>query len=314
MLDVVGFNYADSRYELDAELFPHRVIVGSETFPEKIDVMWGLVERLPHVIGDFTWTGWDYLGEAGIGRVDYTDAEGYVPTGTAGPYPYLLAESRRHRHHGPPPHDLVLPRDRLRPAHRPVHRRAPPAAPRAARRDDAVVVGRRGRRRGRGMPRPARRSSIDVYADADEVELLLDGASLGVAPVGEAEGVPRALRDRVPPGRARRGRARGRRRDRPAHAAHSIRCPVARRPGGGRRASRRTGSAFVAITLEDAAGIVPDRRRSPRDRRGRGPARARGRRHRPRAHRGVVRRSLASRPTTAGRSRSCARPAPARSP
>ena len=93
VLDVVGFNYADSRYELDAELFPHRVIVGSETFPEKIDVMWDHVMRLPHVIGDFTWTGWDYLGEAGIGRVDYTDTEGYVATGTSGPYPYLLAES-----------------------------------------------------------------------------------------------------------------------------------------------------------------------------------------------------------------------------
>ena len=29
---------------------------------------WRLVRDNPHVIGDFTWTGWDYLGEAGIGR------------------------------------------------------------------------------------------------------------------------------------------------------------------------------------------------------------------------------------------------------
>ncbi|MFZ8499119.1 glycoside hydrolase family 2 protein, partial [Staphylococcus aureus] len=72
---------------------PNRVIVGSETFPERIGALWPLVSSLPHVIGDFTWTGWDYLGEAGIGRVDYTDAPGYVPTGTAGPYPYLAAES-----------------------------------------------------------------------------------------------------------------------------------------------------------------------------------------------------------------------------
>ncbi len=29
------------------------------------------MRRHPHVIGDFTWTGWDYLGEAGIGRTVY---------------------------------------------------------------------------------------------------------------------------------------------------------------------------------------------------------------------------------------------------
>ncbi|HXH33979.1 MAG TPA: glycoside hydrolase family 2 TIM barrel-domain containing protein [Plantibacter sp.] len=35
-LDVLGLNYADGRYASDAELFPHRVIVGSETFPTQI--------------------------------------------------------------------------------------------------------------------------------------------------------------------------------------------------------------------------------------------------------------------------------------
>ena len=40
------------------------------------------------MIGDFTWTGWDYLGEAGIGRVDYPD-EDYVATGISAPYPWL---------------------------------------------------------------------------------------------------------------------------------------------------------------------------------------------------------------------------------
>src|SRR4029453_6122279 len=67
VLDVVGFNYGDSRYEPDAIRFPNRVIVGSETFPGHIAELWRLVRANPHVIGDFTWTGWDYLGEAGIG-------------------------------------------------------------------------------------------------------------------------------------------------------------------------------------------------------------------------------------------------------
>ena len=31
---------------------------------------WQLVQALGHVIGDFTWTGWDYLGEVGIGRLN----------------------------------------------------------------------------------------------------------------------------------------------------------------------------------------------------------------------------------------------------
>ena len=86
VVDVFGINYGDARYELDRELFADRVIVGSETFPAHIDELWRLVRENPHVIGDFTWTGWDYLGEAGIGRVDHPDHD-YVATGIPAPYP-----------------------------------------------------------------------------------------------------------------------------------------------------------------------------------------------------------------------------------
>ncbi|MCX4098361.1 hypothetical protein [Nocardia sp. alder85J] len=47
VLDVAGMNYAESRYELDAELFPGRIILGAETFPTHIDGNWDLVRRLP---------------------------------------------------------------------------------------------------------------------------------------------------------------------------------------------------------------------------------------------------------------------------
>lgn len=67
-LDVVGYNYLDSHYEYDGRRYPERVILGTESFPNQIDRVWELVERLPHVIGDFTWTAWDYIGEAGIGK------------------------------------------------------------------------------------------------------------------------------------------------------------------------------------------------------------------------------------------------------
>lgn len=90
VLDVLGLNYADGRYALDAEAFPHRVIVGSETFPTQIGRLWPLVAESPHVIGDFTWTGWDYLGEVGIGATAYAEDTEAVAA-LEREYPYLTA-------------------------------------------------------------------------------------------------------------------------------------------------------------------------------------------------------------------------------
>ena len=74
-LDVVGYNYIEDIYERDHEMFPERVILGSENFAVQIGFRWPMVERLPYVIGDFTWTAWDYLGEAGIGKAVYVDED-----------------------------------------------------------------------------------------------------------------------------------------------------------------------------------------------------------------------------------------------
>jgi beta-galactosidase len=183
VLDIVGFNYADSRYPLDAELFPERVLVGSETFPARIDIMWQSVMEHPHVIGDFTWTGWDYLGEAGIGRVDYTDVEGYEATGTAGPYPYLLAESgdidiTGYRRTISYYREVVY---GLRSApyiavHRPQHHGRPTATTPWSW-DDTIASWT-------WAVEPGSPVVVDVYSDGDEVELLLDGVPVGTAPVG----------------------------------------------------------------------------------------------------------------------------------
>ena len=70
-VDIAGYNYAASRYEKDCEAYPNRILVGSETYPGDLDVNWALVEKNPRVIGDFSWTAWDYLGEAGIGKIHY---------------------------------------------------------------------------------------------------------------------------------------------------------------------------------------------------------------------------------------------------
>jgi len=92
-LDVLGLNYAEGRYAGDAGLFPHRVIVGSETFPSQIGKLWPMVRQNPNVIGDFTWTGWDYLGEVGIGATAYTpDVEaGTAVAALEREFPYLTA-------------------------------------------------------------------------------------------------------------------------------------------------------------------------------------------------------------------------------
>ena len=45
-----------------------------------------MVKKYPYLVGDFMWTGWDYLGEAGIGAWSYT---GGMPFNR--PYPWILA-------------------------------------------------------------------------------------------------------------------------------------------------------------------------------------------------------------------------------
>jgi beta-galactosidase len=93
VLDVAGMNYGDGRYLIDKTLFPNRVIAGTETFPAQIARNWAVIKANPHVIGDFTWTGWDYLGEAGLGSVGYTDGTGEKNSAVAKAYPWLAAWS-----------------------------------------------------------------------------------------------------------------------------------------------------------------------------------------------------------------------------
>ena len=85
-LDIAGYNYGSGRYPLDGKAHPDRVIFGSETFPQDIWKNWEAVKQYPYLIGDFMWTSWDYLGEAGLGAWSYT---GGMPFNR--PYPWLLS-------------------------------------------------------------------------------------------------------------------------------------------------------------------------------------------------------------------------------
>ena len=93
-LDVVGYNYMESKYEQDHELFPERVILGSENFPKEIGMHWPMIEKTPWIIGDFTWTAWDYIGEAGIGKATFYEPGDPLignPWGAGSPFPWRTA-------------------------------------------------------------------------------------------------------------------------------------------------------------------------------------------------------------------------------
>ncbi len=66
-LDVAGYNYGIKRYKHDLKKYPHRFILGSETFCADAGKFYARAEKNPRLIGDFVWSGWDYIGEAGVG-------------------------------------------------------------------------------------------------------------------------------------------------------------------------------------------------------------------------------------------------------
>ncbi|WP_314505450.1 glycoside hydrolase family 2 TIM barrel-domain containing protein [uncultured Microbacterium sp.] len=181
-LDVLGLNYSEARYALDRDLFPNRVIVGSETFPGQIGKNWPLVQENPNVIGDFAWTGWDYLGEVGLGSITYEgdDSNGALER----EYPFLTAWCG----------DIDITGWR-----RPLSyyreivfglRTEPYISVRRPERHGATVVSESKWAWSDSVASwtwPGHENhpvAVEVYADADEVILQLDGHDIARAPVG----------------------------------------------------------------------------------------------------------------------------------
>ncbi len=63
VLDVVGYNYTENRYDIDHQKYPERILYGSEN-GHSLDA-WNAVKNKEFIFGQFLWTGIDYLGEAG---------------------------------------------------------------------------------------------------------------------------------------------------------------------------------------------------------------------------------------------------------
>ncbi len=60
-LDVVGYSYRRVMYDLCHENFPDKVIMGAENLGQWHE--WKAIEERPFVCGTFLWTGIDYMGE-----------------------------------------------------------------------------------------------------------------------------------------------------------------------------------------------------------------------------------------------------------
>lgn len=139
---------------------------------------------MPNVIGDFTWVGWDYLGEVGIGAPAYVaNEDGSMILERE--YPFLTAVSG----------DLDITGWR-----RPISYYREIVF--GLRSEPYIAVGRP-ERHGQALPVQSPWSwsdtvsswswpehdgapvSVEVYANADEVALLLDGEEVGRSAVGE---------------------------------------------------------------------------------------------------------------------------------
>jgi beta-galactosidase len=86
-VDIISLNYSFNEYTRYNEKFPGYPIQGTETQVFYAWDAWQAVRDNPSVIGDFTWTAFDNLGEAGAGRIEY-DREKLM-TWLCGDYPWL---------------------------------------------------------------------------------------------------------------------------------------------------------------------------------------------------------------------------------
>lgn len=86
VLDVVGYNYHAHIFAEEHGRLPKLTMYTSESVPKDLFSYWHTVETMPWVIGDFVWTAVDYLGEAGIGWMGYSQDWQKL-----GPHPWHLA-------------------------------------------------------------------------------------------------------------------------------------------------------------------------------------------------------------------------------
>ncbi|MBN2046616.1 MAG: DUF4982 domain-containing protein [Anaerolineaceae bacterium] len=86
-LDIGGYNYMYGRYAVDKDKYPDRVIHATETHSFHTYDYWKAMMENENCIGDFIWTAYDNLGEAGAGRVIYDPGD--FRGGLMGGWPWM---------------------------------------------------------------------------------------------------------------------------------------------------------------------------------------------------------------------------------
>lgn len=95
-LDIVGLNYASSRFKEDLSKYPDCMMAATETMVTDLPYNWPYIEKCPAIIGDFVWAAWDYLGEAAVGDYMYYSYPGLpllAGSGTIDSTGYITAEA-----------------------------------------------------------------------------------------------------------------------------------------------------------------------------------------------------------------------------
>lgn len=172
-MDVAGYNYGIDRYKHDLRAYPHRLILGSETFCSDAQRFSDLAKKEPRLIGDFVWSGMDYLGETGVGAWEYAD---YAPR--EGGFGWLTAGSGRVDLTGKPLGEALYTRVALAGeagpylAVCPVNHTGEPHTPSAWKMSNAIASWSWDGCEGRV-------ANVEVYARAHAVALLLNGREVG---------------------------------------------------------------------------------------------------------------------------------------
>ena len=184
-LDIAGYNYASGRYPLEEKAHPNRVVFGSETFPQDIWKNWQMVKKYPYLVGDFMWTSWDYLGEAGLGAWSYT---GGMPFNR--PYPWILAGAGVIDILGNPDGSCKYASTVWGLEQNPVIAVRPVNHP-GVRVSKSVWRGTNAILSWSWAGCEGNKAEIEVYSDQAQVELLLNGTSLGRKKVRECKAMYR---------------------------------------------------------------------------------------------------------------------------
>lgn len=173
-MDIAGYNYGEKRYKKDLKKYPDRLILGSETFCSDAYRFWELAKDNPRLIGDFVWSGFDYLGEVMVGSWEFAE---YAKNFEAG-LGWMSAGSGRIDLTGKPLGEALYTRVAFEQAQgpflavRPLCHDSKRHSPSAWKMTNA-------------MPSwswqgcEGKKAHVEVYARAAQVELLLNGKSVG---------------------------------------------------------------------------------------------------------------------------------------